>query len=303
MTPRVVALGDSTSCGEGVGLRVPRALTWPVRLAAALPGAELTCAAVPGARLRDVRAGQLAPALAAHPQVATVLAGLNDVSRGGLDPAAVEADLAAVVADLTGAGATVVLGRLHDPTRSLPLPAAVRSAVLRRVAVVNAAVDRCARRPGVLVLDLAAVPGVAVRRAWDVDRLHPTAELHGRIARAAALLLAGAGHRVDVPPAGPLPARAPGPVRELRWAARHGLPWLAGNLRGVAAALTEPGGGPCGSGRLRDPAGLPGPRRGAERGRAPAPAGLGDAAGAGPGLPCGPGQVGDGGHGVLLAGR
>ncbi len=35
MSTRLAALGDSTSCGEGVGLRVPSRLTWPARLAVA----------------------------------------------------------------------------------------------------------------------------------------------------------------------------------------------------------------------------------------------------------------------------
>ncbi|SNS99034.1 Lysophospholipase L1 [Geodermatophilus pulveris] len=239
MTVRVVSLGDSTSCGEGVGVRVPADRTWPSLLARGVPDAELTCLAVAGARLRELRAGQLAPAVAAAPHLATLLVGLNDIARGGFCGRSFARDLAVVVQALRGVGATVLLGRLHDPCRLLPLPAPVRGAVLRRVAEVNGAVDRLAVLPGVHVLDLAAVPGVQERRSWDVDRLHPAAELHGRIARTAAEVLQRAGLGLELPPVPPLPAGGPSVVREALWAARHGAPWLVGHLRGVTATALE----------------------------------------------------------------
>ncbi|WP_336033318.1 GDSL-type esterase/lipase family protein [Geodermatophilus sp. FMUSA9-8] len=253
---RIAALGDSTSCGEGVGVRVPVARTWPAVLAAAVPGARLTLLARAGARVRDVRAGQLAAAVAGAPDVATVLAGLNDVARSDLDPAALADDLGAVVSGLRAAGAVVVLGRLHDPGRVLPLPAGVRAAVRGRVGAVNAAVDAAAADPGVLVLDLAAVPSVTDRRAWDVDRLHPTAALHARIAAAAGALLTAAGLPVRVPDPPPLPP-TPGPARELAWAARHGLPWVAAHLTGLVAAARELG-DPRVAGSARDGEAAPG---------------------------------------------
>jgi hypothetical protein len=55
MSGRIAALGDSTSCGEGVGLRVPSTGTWPARLAAATSGGELLPLSRPGARLQDLR--------------------------------------------------------------------------------------------------------------------------------------------------------------------------------------------------------------------------------------------------------
>lgn len=97
MSVQVVALGDSTSCGEGVGLAVDPALTWPARLTRALPGAGLLALAAPGARVGDVRERQLGPAPAARPHLATLLIGLNDVGRGSFCAARVRADLLELV--------------------------------------------------------------------------------------------------------------------------------------------------------------------------------------------------------------
>lgn len=240
MSLRVVSLGDSTSCGEGVGLSVDPALTWPARLAAALPGGELLPLATAGARVRDVRARQLDAAVEARPHLATLLIGLNDVSRGGFCPDAVGADLRAVVHELRLCGATLLIGRLHDPCRHLPLPPSLCAAVRRRVAVVNAAVDAAAAaasRDGaggdVHVLDLARMPALRLRRAWAVDRVHPHGEAHGLIAAEAARVLTGAGLPVDRVHAAGLPQHAPGVAQEVWWTARHGLPWLAAHARDV----------------------------------------------------------------------
>ena len=232
MTLRVAALGDSTSCGEGVGLSVPRSRTWPALLARALPDAELLPLAVAGARVRDVRRDQLGTAVRAEPHLATLLIGLNDVSRSGFDLDAVEADLTAVVEGLRRTGATVLLGRLHDPCRHLPLPRGVRAQVAERLAAVNGAVDRSAG-PDVLVLDLDRIPGLHLRQAWAVDRVHPVAAAHGLIASAAADVLRRSGIEVDEPHGSPLPQRAPDPVTTLWWAARHGAPWVAAHARDV----------------------------------------------------------------------
>lgn len=240
MSLRVVSLGDSTSCGEGVGLSVDPARTWPARLAAALPGGELLPLATAGARVRDVRAQQLAVAVEARPHLATLLIGLNDVSRGGFCESAVAEDLRVVVHELRLSGATVLLGRLHDPCRHLPLPATLRAAVRGRVAVVNAAVDAAAAsaaREGtggdVHVLDLARMPALGLRRAWAVDRVHPHDAAHALIAAEAARVLSDAGLPVDRVHAAGLPQHAPGVVQEVWWTARHGLPWLAAHARDV----------------------------------------------------------------------
>ena len=244
MTLRVVSLGDSISCGEGVGLALPPTRTWPALLAAALPDAGHLPLATAGARVRDVRHAQLPTAVAAQPHLATLLIGLNDVSHGGFDPDAVQADLCTVVNGLAGTGATVLLARLHDPCRHLPLPSSLRARAVERVAAVNAAVDAARRETSpaaVHLLDLDRIPELRLRRAWAVDRVHPAEAAHAVIAAAAVDVLLRAGLPLTRRPAPDLPS-PPGLASETWWAARHGAPWLAQNLREVvfpAVALSR----------------------------------------------------------------
>lgn len=216
---RVVALGDSISCGEGVGVRVPLAATWPALLTAGLPGAELTALARPGAKARDLVLEQLTPAIEARPQLVTLLVGLNDVLRSS--SCDIEDDLEQVVSTLRSVGAVVLAVRLHDPVAQLRLPAPLCRALRRRVATVNEAVDRVTARNGAQLLDLADVPGLRHREAWAADRLHPGPAGHRAIAAAAAAVLGlepGAPDRPDA---------TPGLFDEMAWVVRHGLPYAA----------------------------------------------------------------------------
>ena len=178
--------------------------------------------------MRDVRLHQL-PAVRSGTAVATLLVGLNDVARSGFDAAAVRADLLAVVEELSRVADRVVLGRLHDPVRLLPLPERLRRVGRQRVAVVNGAVDEAARLPRVEVLDLAELPALAQPGAWAVDRVHPSPIGHAAMASAAADLLRDTGMAVEhlaVPEA----AGGAGRVRRAVWVARHGLPYLAAHV-------------------------------------------------------------------------
>lgn len=221
--PALVALGDSLSCGEGVGVRVPQERTWVALLAGALD-ARLVPLARPGATVHDVAGRQVA---AAPPgEVATVLVGLNDITRAGWSPEAFADALFRVVTRLRAG--SVLLGRVHDPTRLLPLPRRVRAGIATRVAQVNAAVDACARADTrVRIVDVGAVPDLALRRSWAADRLHPELAGHWALAAAAAGVAAAAGHRVAGLPPAPAPVPPPTLAAEARWLAAHGLPWLA----------------------------------------------------------------------------
>lgn len=240
MNGRIAALGDSTSCGEGVGLRVPVTGTWPARLAAATPGGELVPLARPGARLQDLRREQLPAALDSGADVVTLLIGLNDVSRSGFDRDRFALELTDTVHALCSTGALVLVGRLHDPTVVLPLPQGVRSLVRTRTAAVNAAVDGCVSDQ-VRLLDLARLHGLRMRRAWDIDRLHPNAAGHALIAEAAARVLRAAGWQVGPIRQAPLPP-APGRLRETRWLLLHGMPWLSRQLATGALGAARLGG-------------------------------------------------------------
>lgn len=233
MIHRIAALGDSTSCGEGVGLSVPSGAVWPARLAAATPGAELLPLARAGARLDDVQRQQLPTALGCGAEVITLLVGLNDLCRAGFERRRFTAQLCEIVEALRATGALLLLGRLHDPTAVLPLPSGLRSTVRARTAAVNAAVDACAG-DRVLLLDLGALPGLRMRRAWDVDRVHPNVAGHALIAEAAARVLREAGCRIGPIRQPRLPPPA-GRLNEAKWLLRHGLPWLGSHLPQVVA--------------------------------------------------------------------
>lgn len=228
MRPRFVALGDSTSCGEGVGIRFPSSCTWPSRLTAATPGGELLPLAVAGSRLRDVRDEQLPQALRRRADVVTLLIGLNDVARAGFNRRDFRRALEDVVGAVRATGALLLLGRLHDVTAVLPLPPALRAAVRVRTAAVNEAVDACIDDQ-VRPLDLASLPGLRMRRMWEVDRVHPNVAGHALIADAAARVLRSAGMPVGPVRQPPMP-KEPGTLREAQWLVRHGLPWLGAHV-------------------------------------------------------------------------
>ena len=229
---RVIALGDSITCGEGVGVRVHLAHTWAAVLAHALD-AEFELLAQRGARTSQMRAEQLPIALRQRAPLATVLVGLNDVSRTGWQPRQVPLDLRATVASLQAAGSTVLLARLHDPTLQLPMPATIRRAARDRIAVINDEVDALVR-PGVLLLDLAAIPELWRRSGWAVDRVHPSVLGHRAIAQAALGVLRREGWRTPEEVSLPSHWRQPGRLAEAAWLARHGAPFLLRNATKLA---------------------------------------------------------------------
>ena len=246
MTATLVALGDSMSCGEGVGVRVPLHLTWPALLAQTLALQHVSYAR-PGARAHDVLAEQVGPALAAQPSVVTLLIGLNDVLRSS--NCAVGPLLTETLATF-GTKPVLLVVRLHDPTLPLPMPRGARAAVRRRVALVNAAVDQAAAVTGARVLDLGALPALRRREAWAVDRMHPSPYGHALIAAAAAALLddgktaatLNEGETVQAEVA-LLALATSSRLAELAWLSRHGVPYLAVHGRrmvpGVVAGLAR----------------------------------------------------------------
>jgi lysophospholipase L1-like esterase len=229
---RFVALGDSTT--EGLMDLYPdgRFRGWADRLAERLadlePELRYANLAVRGKLARQVRQDQLAPALGLRPDLASLLAGLNDLLHRGCDVAGVAAEIEATVGSLRDAGADVLLFTLPDPVQVNPL---ARSAVprLRRL---NAALREIAARRGAYVVDLERTPVASDPRLWHLDRLHGNAEGHRRIAAAAAHSLglpdADEAWSLDFPePFGRRTARA-----HAVWAGRYFTPWLVRRLRG-----------------------------------------------------------------------
>ncbi|MCR0988563.1 SGNH/GDSL hydrolase family protein [Streptomyces albidoflavus] len=253
---RYVALGDSQTEGLGDGDEVRGLRGWADRLAelldAAEPGLQYANLAVRGQLAGQVRATQLDAALALRPDLATVVAGMNDLLRPRFDADATGAELEAMFAALTGAGARVATLTFPAMERLVPLARPLAP----RVPALNARIREAAARHGVLVVETYGEEVVVDPRLWSPDRLHAAPLGHARIAAAFAHALALPGS--DRGWAVPLPAVAP--VRgvralaaEARWVAGFLGPWLGRRVRGHSSAdgrvAKRPGLAPLGTDR------------------------------------------------------
>lgn len=234
---RFVALGDSQT--EGIGDPDGRGghRGWADRLAGLLAEScpELMYAnlAVRGRRAAQIRAEQLGPAVALVPDLAAVVAGMNDLIRPRFDQEAVLADIDAMFAALTGVGARVVTFTFPDIGGVAPIVRPLSA----RVRAMNARMRELARRPGVLLVDFEPVAATTDRRVWAEDRLHLNPLGHDLVARAVADRLgvpgADGGWRQPLPPV--RRELAESVAAELRWVAFHMAPWIGRRLRGVSS--------------------------------------------------------------------
>jgi lysophospholipase L1-like esterase len=235
---RFVALGDSTTEGlEDPGIATERYRGWADRLAEQLasdePGLLYANLAVRGRKLAQIRAEQLAPALAMEPDLVSVVGGVNDVLRPRADVDALAGEMEAMVAALTGSGATVLLMTYPDFGELM----AVARRVSPRLHEFNSRLRTIAGRHGARLMDLAA-GGPMDARLFHPDRLHANSAGHERIALAAAEALrlpgASAAWRVPLPPA-ERASRAQRLRDDLAWARAHLAPWVGRRVRGVSS--------------------------------------------------------------------
>jgi lysophospholipase L1-like esterase len=230
---RYVAIGDSTV--EGLEDPGPDGVYvgWADRLATHLdavhPGLTYANLAVRGLTAGEVRRTQLAPALALHPDIAVVVAGVNDVLRPRFDRDALRDDLFAMHAALADDGARVAAFTMPDMSRVAPLAVVLRP----RIEALNAIVRETEARFGTAVADLAAEPLASDPALWHDDRLHANSEGHRRVALALAEALGlDAGDWRSPLPTATESARVAVVARELGWIATHLAPWLWGRVRG-----------------------------------------------------------------------
>lgn len=235
---RYVAIGDSQTEGIGDGDDVRGYRGFADRLAARLAALnpELAYAnlAIRGKLAGEVHAEQLAPALDLRPDLATVVAGLNDVLRPRFDLDAVTGHMEAMFASLTKAGATV--GTVTYPNVAKIAPMA--RPLLPRVLALNARIREAAARHNVHVVETFNVDVTTDARIWSPDRLHASPMGHQRIAdsMAHALGLPGADDSWTHPlPALPPPARLTVIRTELRWLSGFLGPWLGRRVRGLSS--------------------------------------------------------------------
>ncbi|HSJ21741.1 MAG TPA: SGNH/GDSL hydrolase family protein, partial [Nocardioidaceae bacterium] len=186
---RYVAIGDSTV--EGLEDPGPDGVYvgWADRLAHHLsrvsPGLTYANLAVRGMTAREVRTTQLDRALALRPDVAVVVAGVNDVLRPRFDKEALRDDLLAMHAALHDAGASVAAFTMPDMAKVAPLAVVLRG----RLDALNEIVLEAADLYGTAVADLAAEPLSSDPALWHDDRLHAHSEGHRRVALALAASL------------------------------------------------------------------------------------------------------------------
>ena len=223
-------LGDSTAVGLGDPMPAGGWRGFGPLLMAALgaPGeVRYRNLAVLGARMADLRHRQLPGALAARPDVAVIVAGMNDTLRSEFDPIAVRDNLDAAVAALQAIGTVVLTTRYHDHGQVFWLPGPLRRALYHRVKQLNEAIDQVVAQRAALCLDLHLTPGAYDSAAWSVDRLHPSELGHRMLACGFADLLVGAGiavpHPVGLVCAGGRQLTA---AHHIGWLVFRGTPWL-----------------------------------------------------------------------------
>ncbi|MGH3793353.1 MAG: SGNH/GDSL hydrolase family protein [Pseudonocardiaceae bacterium] len=226
----LAVLGDSTAVGLGDPLPAGGWRGFGPLLANALGTADeirYTNLACTGARMGCLRHRQLPAALAQRPDVAVILAGMNDTLRSDFVPAAVADDLDATVSALQDGGAVVLTTRFHEHERVFRLPGPLRRALHHRVGRLNEAIERVVVRRAVLCLDLHLMHGAYDTTTWSVDRLHPSERGHRMLAEGFAELLAGAGiaapYPVELTCSG---GRQVSTAQHIAWLVLHGVPWL-----------------------------------------------------------------------------
>jgi lysophospholipase L1-like esterase len=237
---RYIAVGDSFTEGlSDPDPDLPDAFRgWADRLAGHLAAAsptgtvEYANLAIRGRLLAQVLDEQVPVALAAEPDLVSLVAGGNDLLRPGVDPDRLAADLETAVASFRHIGADVLLATGVDP-RQTPIIRRTRG----RVAVFNSHLWSIAARHGAIVLDQWGAAWLQDTRMWDPgDRIHMTSEGHRRtaLAAAAALGVPVAGDdawRTPLEPAPPRPVREVA-AQELAWVRGFVLPWIGRRLTG-----------------------------------------------------------------------
>jgi lysophospholipase L1-like esterase len=232
---RYVAVGDSSTEGlddpDGSGGFRGWADRLAEHVAVTSPGLLYANLAVRGKSAGEIRATQLAPAIAMRPDLATVVAGMNDLLRSRWDAARVAAEVAEMVAGLRAVGTTVVTFTIPDVSRRMRLG----RTLTEKTAALNVEIRKMAHATGAVLLDLANYEIADDPRVWAADRIHGNPAGHARIAAALAHLLGLPGATADALTA-TLPSddrrRRDLVVEDLAWVAKYVAPWAWRRLRG-----------------------------------------------------------------------
>ncbi|MET8279936.1 SGNH/GDSL hydrolase family protein [Micromonospora sp. NPDC005174] len=176
---RFVALGDSVV--EGMCEPTPGYpdVQWVDRLAAELrvvrPELAYANLGRRGLRAHQVRATQLAPALAFTPDLALVVCGGNDAFSPAYDADAVDAELTAMIGALRDEGADVITVGMFDVSHSPAVPEHVRAGLGERMRRLSAHTARLAERLGTIHVHLTDHPLTADATLYSTDGRHGSA--------------------------------------------------------------------------------------------------------------------------------
>lgn len=222
----LVVLGDSVGVGLGDPTPDRRWRGFAGLLAEAMTSTHVFNLSVNGARLGSVRRNQLPIALRCEPDVAIIMAGMNDTMRSDFDPNRLHADLDRMVSNLTDAGALVLTIRYHDHGQVFRLPDWLHRSLVERIGDLNAVIDVVARRHNSGIVNIAELPDIYTKNAWSVDRLHPSELGHRILAKAFADRITQAGLTaadISLTCAGGLEVTA---MQRTAWLICKGIPWL-----------------------------------------------------------------------------
>jgi lysophospholipase L1-like esterase len=238
---RYVALGDSTTEGlddpDGAGGYRGWANRLAERIAAHQGSLAYANLGIRGRCARQIKQEQLGPALDLRPDLATVVAGMNDLLRIGFDARAIAGDIGEMQRELVGRGCVVLTFTIPDISRRLAMGPFARM-LSRRTLALDDELRRVSSTSGAILLDLAAHDLASDPRMWSRDRLHANAEGHARIAAALAQALELPGTDdswlapLGAPPSAGLADRL---VDDLTWGRDYLVPWLWQRVRGRSA--------------------------------------------------------------------
>lgn len=234
---RYVAIGDSTTEGledpDGQGGYRGWANRFAEHLARAQGSIHYANLAVRGLRARAIRERQLAPALAMRPDVATVVAGVNDLLRPRFDADEVAGDVRVMIDALARQGAAVLSFTMPDLSRVMPMARLLRG----RLEALNARLRETCRVTGALLVDVAAHEVGGDARLWHDDRLHANSLGHERIAMGLAHTAGLAGFADWAQPLPPAPRRGLEDFAraEVRWGRAYLVPWILRHARGESS--------------------------------------------------------------------
>jgi lysophospholipase L1-like esterase len=179
---RFVVVGDSVAEGWVEPLAGYPELAWADRVAAELTAArpELVYLNLGQSNRRadQVRAEQLDRAVAFGPDLALVACGGIDALRATYQPAAVDAELIAIVTSLQDVGADVITLAQFDVSRNPYLEEWARAGIRKRYAVLAEQVTSLGKALSTIHVNLAGHPLNEDPSMHSTDRRHGNARCH-----------------------------------------------------------------------------------------------------------------------------